>query len=74
MKLYLLHHTYDTEYDQETKFLGVYSSEKKIKEAIEIYYKLPGFNKYSKECFIVGICNIDENSNWLHGFTVLKEA
>ena len=45
MKIYLLHHTYYTEYDQETKFLGVYSSEEKIKEAIEIYYELPGFNK-----------------------------
>ena len=66
--IYVLHHTYATENDQETKFLGIYSSQNKVNEAIEKYFTFPGFNKYSKECFIVGTCNIDENSNWLQGF------
>ena len=66
--IYVLHHTYDTELNQETRFLGLYSNEEKVKEAIETFYKLPGFNQYPKECFIVGTCNINENANWLQGF------
>ena len=70
MQIYVLHHTYDTECDQETKFIGVYSSEEKINEAIELYHKLPGFNEFPKDCFINGKCNIDENINWLQGFDI----
>ena len=68
MKLFILHHTYCDDFEEETKFLGVYSSETKTKEAIKKYISLPGFNRYPYECFIIGDCILNENANWENGF------
>ena len=70
-KIYLLYHQYEygehCEYE-ELKILGIYSSEQKAQEAIERYYKLAGFKKYSKECFVVDEYIVNEDRCWKEGF------
>ena len=70
-KMYLLYHEYkygeDNEY-KEIKLLGIYSSEQEASKAIERYYKLAGFKKYSKECFIVDEYIVGVDTNWKEGF------
>ena len=69
--IYLLSHCYEygaNKEHEETKHLGVYTSVKKAKEAIEFYRKLPGFSKYPKKCFIIEGFNLDQNMWWVEGF------
>ena len=44
-KVYILFHEYEFgkkgDIRDESKLLGAYSSEEKVKEALEFYYKLP---------------------------------
>ena len=49
MKVFLLDHVHETEFDKEdVKFIGVYSSKKSAKEAIARLSTKPGFKKYIK--------------------------
>lgn len=69
--IYLLYHLYEFGEDnenEESKILGIYSSEEKVYEAIERYYKLDGFNKYPKTCFMVDEYNVDVDTGWKEGF------
>lgn len=69
--MYLLYHEYkygeENEY-KEIKLLGIYSSEQEASKAVERYYKLAGFKKYSKECFAVHGYTVDADTNWKEGF------
>lgn len=69
--MYLLYHVYEFGEDnenEECKILGIYSSESKAYEAIERYYKLEGFNKYPKTCFLIDKYNVDVDTGWKEGF------
>ena len=70
-KMYLLYHEYKYGEDnecREIKLLGIYSSEQEASKAIERYYKMAGFKKYSKECFIVDEYIVGVDTNWKEGF------
>ena len=71
-KVYILFHEYEFgkkgDVRDETKLLGAYSSEEKVKEAIEFYYKLPGFCDYPKECFSYDEYPVGKCVGWLEGF------
>lgn len=67
-KMYLLYHQYEYGENNENKILGIYSSEQEAFKAIERYYKLDGFKKYSKDCFGVDEYNVDVDSGWKEGF------
>ena len=70
-KMYLLYHQFEYGEHNENEdlmILGIYSSEQEASKAIERYYKLAGFKKYSKECFIVDEYIVDVDTNWKNGF------
>lgn len=70
-KMYLLYHQYEygeNNENEEIKILGIYSSEQEAFKAIERYYKLDGFKKYSKDCFGIDEYNVDVDSGWKEGF------
>lgn len=58
----------------EDKILGIYSSEKKAKDAIERYFVLSGFNQHPKDCFVVEKWEIDKDTTWKEGFVKSFEA
>ena len=67
--VYSLEHNYEKENgEDETKSLGIYSSDQRAREAIERYYQLPGFNNYPIECFHVGKFKLDLDTGWTEGF------
>ena len=68
---FILYHAYDYGKEKEhteMKILGVYSSRKKAKEAIERYRHLEGFCDYPKKCFQIDEYNIDYDMWWNEGF------
>ena len=72
MILYRLSHIHeygeDGNEDVEIKMLGIYSTLENATKASERYYLLPGFNCYSKECFMIDEYVVDEDSEWKEGF------
>ncbi len=76
-KYYLLDHEYEelegSEYNDFTKFIGVFSSAKKAKEAIEYLRSKPGFNNYPKKSFTYGEIKINQYE-WKQGFISWKDA
>lgn len=50
--VYVLQHSHILKDCDETKFIGVFSSEKKAKKAIKKLKKKPGFKYYKKDFFI----------------------
>lgn len=76
-KLYVLFHWHeygDDGFFDEEKILGVFSSKKKLKNAIKYYSKLDGFKKYEKSCFVDIEYEINKNTEWLEGFITWEEA
>jgi hypothetical protein len=70
--VYLLQHVArEGQDDEDTKTIGVYSSESKAKEIIEKYKLLPGFRLY-KDSFYLGELDVDKN-HWEDGFVDHKE-
>lgn len=69
MTVYILQHSYDYgenfEY-QETKFLGVFSSEKEAQKAVEHHKTLDGFKDYPND-FYIDEYEIDKKY-WSEGF------
>lgn len=62
-------------YEQfEDKFLGIYSCERKVNEAIERYFVLSGFNQHPRECFVIERWEIDQDTSWKEGFIKSFEA
>lgn len=68
--VYVLSHSYNfgenMEY-RESKMLGVYSSEKSAKNAIDKYLVLEGFRDYPIDCFCVTKYRLGE-MHWTDGF------
>lgn len=69
MTVFILQHSYDygenLEY-QETKFLGVFSTEQEAQKAIEHYKTLDGFKDYPDD-FYVDKYEVDKR-HWTEGF------
>jgi hypothetical protein len=68
--VYVVEHSYevgeDGEFD-ETKLIGIYSSEEKAKQVIQKYIILPGFEDHPIECFYIEKYEIDKDE-WAEGF------
>jgi len=65
--IYVVQHSYEFEDCDETKFIGVFSSEKKAKKAIKKLKKQVGFNQYKKD-FYVDKYPINK-LHWTEGFS-----
>jgi len=71
---YELYHVYDNEELEEvSKFIGAFSSFKKIDKTIKLLMDQPGFNKFSKENFIVSKSKLNEYE-WKEGFCSWGDA
>ncbi len=68
--VYIVYHMYyldeDKIDDEESKMIGVYTTRKKAKKAMERALKLPGFKEYPDK-FIIDRCKLDED-HWKEGF------
>ena len=73
--VFLLWHTHDLNDDfgthEETKLIGVFSSEKKASEAIEQLKCKEGFRDFPVSCFEISRMKIDQ-TNWADGFFVAR--
>lgn len=75
MKVYVLWHVYKLsgdigEHDEE-KLVGIYSTEKKARDAIQNHKDLEGFRGLPLECFEIHEYEIDRSS-WNDGFTTVR--
>jgi homoserine kinase type II len=75
-EVFLLQHSYEKEIDglflEETKIIGIYSSEKNAEGAVEKYKKLPGFKDYP-DAFYIDRFQLDMGF-WVEGFITGDEA
>ena len=70
--VYILQHRYEIEDDaEEVKTIGVFSSEAKAREAIELVVKQPGFRDHPDD-FCVDGYPLDE-IEWAEGFITQDE-
>ncbi|PWM58632.1 MAG: hypothetical protein DBX91_08770 [Subdoligranulum variabile] len=71
--VYLLWHSYELENGcEETKMLGVFSSEEKARDAIAFYRGLPGFRDRPKD-FCIDWYELDVR-HWTEGYISWAEA
>lgn len=73
MDVYILQHSYEIGQFEETKIIGIYSSEENALAVKEKYKLLPGFNDYPDNCFFIDKYEVDK-SNWEEGFIKWEEA
>lgn len=70
-EVYLLWHCHELKDDfgvhDEEKLIGVFSSEEKAEEAINLLKDKEGFSDYPKECFEIDKATVD-GLNWTKGF------
>ena len=72
-KVYLLQHSYELDNGCDaTKVLGVFSSEKKAKDAIEMYRTLPGFCEHPQDLYMDPY-RMDKGC-WTEGYQTLEGA
>ena len=72
MKVYLLQHSYDHEICEglevdETKTIGIYSSQEEAERVVEKFKHITGFNKYPESCFYIDAYTLGED-HWAEGF------
>lgn len=72
-QLYHIYESEDPEDDEITKFIGVFSSAKKAKEAIEYLRKKQGFKDFPKKNFMIYKANINIYG-WQEGFCSWNDA
>lgn len=71
--VYMLWHTYEMDSgEEESKLIGVYSSEERAKEALEQIRAQPGFRDHP-EGFLVDETRLDLTS-WVSGFSSAPDA
>ena len=68
--VYLLQHSYELEDCEETKIIGLFSSEQSAKDAIQKYKTKPGFSDYPNN-FYIDKYEIDK-CFWEEGFITMK--
>jgi len=66
--VYILWHSYDDDNREDSKLIGVYSTEHLAESAKQEILEKPGFNKYP-EGFIIDKYQINQG-HWLEGFGV----
>ncbi|SHI89088.1 hypothetical protein SAMN02745163_00948 [Clostridium cavendishii DSM 21758] len=71
--VYLLQHSYEINEVDETKTIGIYTSEENALNVIEKYKSLPGFKDYNEDCFYIDKYELNQN-NWEEGFITWEEA
>lgn len=72
IKVYLLQHSYKYEICEgvktdETKIIGIYSTEEKAQEAKEQFKIKKGFDRFPEDCFYIDEYKLDQD-NWTDGF------
>jgi hypothetical protein len=72
MQVYLLWHAHDLDEGVDVKLLGVYSSERKAKEARVRAKGLPGFQD-RPEGFHIDCYAVDED-HWTEGYVTVRQA
>jgi hypothetical protein len=66
-RIYILYHIYDDDGIEETKFIGVFSSETNVQQVISELKEQPGFNLYPEDCFFIDESFLD-HYEWKEGF------
>ncbi len=72
-KVYLVQHSYENEENEDTKFIGIFSSTSTAQKAIDELSVKSGFNSYPKESFSLEEVNLDEYE-WKEGFIKWGDA
>lgn len=71
---YELYHVYDNEdLEEVSKFIGVFSSLDMVSSVIDKLVKIPGFNKFSRDNFIISQSKLNEYE-WKEGFCSWEQA
>jgi hypothetical protein len=73
-KVYLLYHIHcsDDEDEEDQKFIGVYSTEEKAKDAIERLKPRPGFRDFPDDFQIFE--SVVDRDGWTEGFISFDQA
>ncbi len=75
--LFILEHeyeyTYENEIFDEVKFIGIFSTLGKAKEAKELLKDKKGFKDFPESCFNISEIKVD-TIDWTEGFITWKEA
>lgn len=73
--VFLLWHTHPLTDDfgthEEVKLIGVFSSEAKAREAMELLQDKEGFRDYLPQCFMIDRARLDE-TGWADGFYIAR--
>jgi len=70
-KAYLLQHSYeDDDGCEETKIIGIFSTEEKAKEVAQVYRTIEGFSRYP-DCFFIDAYELDKQF-WTEGFITIE--
>ncbi len=67
--VYLVHHTYEVDLNEEPKLIGIYSTREKAEQVIEMYKKKIGFRDYLDGFYIISY-EVDRN-HWQEGFLTI---
>ncbi len=73
MEIFFVEHIYEKDNDEEIKFIGVFSSRKNAKDAINKLILLPGFKDFPIDCFQITEGKLNRYG-WKEGFTTWKDA
>lgn len=70
--VYIVEHCYEYEVAEDVikenvKVIGIYNSYKKAKKAVKKFKDKRGFNRFSKKCFNISRCKLNQ-SYWKDGF------
>lgn len=71
--VYKVDHVYEVDDIEEVKFIGVFSSIEKAREAVNELILQPGFKDHPTDAFQINKIKIDR-IGWVEGFCSWKEA
>ena len=67
--VYMVEHSYELEDCDETKFIGIFSTEEEAKRIVTEYQNLLGFKDYPNN-FFINKCQLDI-AEWCEGFVTV---
>jgi len=74
--VFLLEHTHEVDEDigsWDTKTLGIYSTKKEVKQAIQFYKTVPGFKDLPDDCFYLDEYELNMKE-WTEGFITSEDS
>lgn len=71
--VFAVEHIYEKDEIEEIKFIGIFSSIERAKDAIKFLYDKPGFRDHPFECFKIDKVKVDAYE-WKDGFISWEEA